>query len=71
MTSDAVFVVKNLNAAGVALGPEKVQTQIFPARFSGLKSLRPRVLTAALPVVGGLTAQMAFDDITYTANVRK
>ncbi|PIA91806.1 hypothetical protein CB0940_09198 [Cercospora beticola] len=71
VTFDAIFLVKKLNAAGVSLGPEPVQTQVFPARFSGLKSLKPRILTAALPAVGGLTAQMALDDITYTANVRK
>jgi hypothetical protein len=71
VTFDAVFEVSTpLNVAGIAIGPQKLQKKVFPSQFRGITSLKPRVLTAALPA-GGVTAQMAFDDFVYTVYVRK
>jgi hypothetical protein len=71
VTFDAVYEVKNLNLLGVALAAEKVQTKYFPPSFKGLTSLKPDILTAALPAIDGVTAQMAFDDVIYTAHVKR
>jgi hypothetical protein len=71
VTFDAVYEVKNLNLLGVALTAEKVQRKSFPSSFKSLTSLKPDILTAALPAIDGVTAQMAFDDIIYTAHVKK
>lgn len=71
VTFDAVFEVKNLNLLGVALAAETVQRKAFPASFKSLTSLKPEILTAALPAIDGVTAQMAFDDFIYTAHVKK
>lgn len=68
---DQVFEVKSVNLLGIALAAEKVQKTTFPRDFDGLSSLKPNILTAALPAVDGVTAQMAFDDVVYTANVKK
>lgn len=68
---DQVFEVKSVNLLGIALAAEKVQKTTFPSNFNGLSSVKPNILTAALPAVDGVTAQMAFDDVVYTANVRK
>jgi hypothetical protein len=71
VTYDQVFQVKSVNLLGIALAAENVQKTIFPKDFNGLSSLKPTILTAALPAVNGVTAQMAFDDVVYTANVKK
>jgi hypothetical protein len=71
VTFDAVFEVKSLNLLGIALAGESVQTKRFPASFKDLTSLKPNILTAALPAVDGVTAQMGFDDITYVAHVKR
>ena len=68
---DQVFKVKNVNVLGIALAAEKVQKTTFPHTFAGLSSLKPSILTAALPKVNNLVAYMAFDDLVYTANVKK
>jgi hypothetical protein len=70
VTFDAVFEVTALNVAGVAIGSQKLQKKAFPKQFRDITSLKPRVLTAALPA-GGATAQMAFDDFVYTAYIKK
>jgi len=67
---DAAFEVTTLNLLGIAIGPQTVQKKSFPKQFRGITSLKPRVLTAALPA-GALTAQMAFDDFVYTAYTRQ
>jgi hypothetical protein len=71
VTFDAVFEVKNLNVLGVALAGQDVQAKRFPPTFKGLTSLKPNILTAALPAIDGVTAQMGFDDLVYTAYVKK
>jgi hypothetical protein len=71
VTHDQVFEVKPLDLLGIALAAEKVPKTSFPKNFDGLSSLKPEILTAALPAVDGVTAQMAFDDFVYTANVKK
>ena len=68
---DQVFEIKSVNALGLALAAEKVQKTTFPGTFNGLSSLKPRVLTAALPNTRDVNVHMAFDDFVYTANVRK
>jgi hypothetical protein len=71
VTFDAVFEVKDLNVLGVALTGQDVQAKRFPPTFKGLTSLKPKILTAALPAIDGVTAQMGFDDLIYTAYVKK
>jgi hypothetical protein len=71
VTFDAVFTVKNANLWGVALAGESVQTQRFPSSFKGITSLKPKILTAAIPAINGVTAQMGFDDLVYTTYVKK
>lgn len=68
---DQAFKVKSVNALGIALAPEKVQKTTFPHNFNGLSSLKPTIFTAAVPTVNNLVAYMAFDDLVYTANVKK
>lgn len=68
---DQVFKVKSVDALGIALAAEKVQKTTFPSNFNGLSSLKPNILTAALPPVNNLAAHMTLDDLVYTANVKK
>ena len=70
VTFDAVFEVTTLNLAGIAVSPQVLQRKAFPRQFRDITSLKPRVLTAALPA-GALTAQMAFDDFVYTVYIKK
>jgi hypothetical protein len=72
---DKAFTVGPQNVIGISLPPVPVQKVVFPATFKGLKSLKPKVIVPALPVLTGLdgplkTIQMAFDDFTYTAYVK-
>jgi hypothetical protein len=71
VTFDAAFVVDNPSLLGVGLSGQSVQTKRFPSNFKGLTSLKPNILTAALPAIDGVTAEMGFDDITYTAHVKR
>ena len=72
---DFAFIVGPQNLIGISLPPVQVQKVVFPPTFKGLKSLKPKVIDPALPVITGMdrsikTVQMGLDDFTYTAYVK-
>lgn len=71
---DYEYRVRNVDLAGTALSAEKVRRTMFPSRFRDLVSLEPEVVDGGLLglVLGeGVVAQMAFDDLAYTAYVEE